>query len=85
MTSPFLHALDLPEGIATTRDAFLGGLVTVEQPAKGFHRAGLDAVYLAAACPMAQRAMSWIWAQVLAPQASARPHALQTSASRWWR
>lgn len=36
---------------ATTRDAFLGGLVTVEQPAKGRHRAGLDAVYLAAALP----------------------------------
>lgn len=36
---------------ATTRDAFLGGLVMVEQPAKGRHRAGLDAVYLAAALP----------------------------------
>lgn len=36
---------------ATTHDAFLGGLVTVEQPAKGRHRAGLDAVYLAAALP----------------------------------
>ncbi|MBA5777648.1 methyltransferase [Stappia sp. F7233] len=35
----------------TTHDAFLGGLVTVEQPAKGRHRAGLDAVYLAAAVP----------------------------------
>lgn len=38
-------------GLATTRDAFLGGLVMVEQPAKGRHRAGLDAVYLAAALP----------------------------------
>lgn len=37
----------------TTRDAFLGGLVMVEQPAKGRHRAGLDAVYLAAAVPAA--------------------------------
>ncbi|WP_374629440.1 tRNA1(Val) (adenine(37)-N6)-methyltransferase [Pannonibacter indicus] len=49
--APGLAALALPEGVATTRDAFLGGLVTVEQPAKGFHRAGLDAVYLAAALP----------------------------------
>ncbi len=36
---------------ATTLDAFLGGRVMVEQPAKGRHRAGLDAVYLAAAVP----------------------------------
>lgn len=35
----------------TTRDAFLGGLVHVLQPQKGRHRAGLDAVYLAAALP----------------------------------
>ncbi|ADZ70035.1 tRNA1(Val) (adenine(37)-N6)-methyltransferase [Polymorphum gilvum] len=35
----------------TTRDAFLGGMVIVEQPRKGRHRAGLDAVYLAAALP----------------------------------
>ncbi|WP_417680522.1 tRNA1(Val) (adenine(37)-N6)-methyltransferase [Roseibium sp.] len=35
----------------TTRDAFLGGLVHVHQPKKGRHRAGLDAVYLAAALP----------------------------------
>jgi len=34
-----------------TRDAFLGGQVHVYQPAKGRHRAGLDAVYLAAALP----------------------------------
>jgi len=36
---------------ATTKDAFLGGKVHVLQPAKGRHRAGLDAVYLAAALP----------------------------------
>ena len=34
----------------TTRDALLGGRVTVRQPARGF-RAGSDAVFLAAACP----------------------------------
>ncbi|WP_299481175.1 methyltransferase [uncultured Roseibium sp.] len=34
-----------------TRDAFLGGQVYVYQPKKGRHRAGLDAVYLAAALP----------------------------------
>lgn len=37
--------------VETTRDAFLGGRVHVYQPAKGRHRAGLDAVYLAAALP----------------------------------
>lgn len=37
--------------VDTTRDAFLGGKVHVYQPAKGRHRAGLDAVYLAAALP----------------------------------
>ncbi|WP_417689955.1 tRNA1(Val) (adenine(37)-N6)-methyltransferase [Roseibium sp.] len=36
---------------ATTHDAFLGGQVYVRQPKKGRHRAGLDAVYLAAALP----------------------------------
>lgn len=36
---------------AITRDAFLGGLVHIHQPLKGRHRAGLDAVYLAAALP----------------------------------
>ncbi|WP_299816614.1 methyltransferase [uncultured Roseibium sp.] len=35
----------------TTRDAFLGGRVYVHQPRYGRHRAGLDAVYLAAALP----------------------------------
>jgi len=34
-----------------TRDAFLGGKVYVCQPKRGRHRAGLDAVYLAAALP----------------------------------
>ncbi len=34
-----------------TRDAFLGGKVQVYQPKRGRHRAGLDAVYLAAALP----------------------------------
>lgn len=34
-----------------TRDAFLGGQVHVYQHRKGRHRAGLDAVYLAAALP----------------------------------
>ncbi|WP_179380237.1 tRNA1(Val) (adenine(37)-N6)-methyltransferase [Jannaschia marina] len=34
----------------TTRDAFLGGRLTLLQPARGF-RAGSDAVLLAAACP----------------------------------
>ncbi|WP_116085345.1 tRNA1(Val) (adenine(37)-N6)-methyltransferase [Tropicimonas sp. IMCC34011] len=33
-----------------TRDAFLGGRLTLLQPAKGF-RAGIDAVLLASACP----------------------------------
>lgn len=41
-------AIDLE---ATTHDAFLGGKVYVRQPRKGRHRAGLDAVYLAAALP----------------------------------
>ncbi len=35
----------------TTHDAFLGGKVYVHQPKRGRHRAGLDAVYLAAALP----------------------------------
>lgn len=34
-----------------THDAFLGGQVYVHQPKRGRHRAGLDAVYLAAALP----------------------------------
>ncbi len=36
----------------TTCDAFLDGRIRVRQPAKGF-RSGLDAVFLAAACPAA--------------------------------
>lgn len=36
--------------MTTTRDAFLGGRLTLEQPASGF-RAGLDSVMLAAAVP----------------------------------
>src|SRR5208337_3219711 len=34
----------------TTRDAFLNGRIHVRQPCQGF-RSGLDAVFLAAACP----------------------------------
>lgn len=37
-------------GFETTQDAFLGGRVTLEQPAKGY-RAGVDSVLLAAAVP----------------------------------
>ncbi len=36
---------------ATTLDWFLGGRLAIEQPAKGRHRAGLDAILLAAAVP----------------------------------
>lgn len=39
------------EAAATTLDRFLDGRLTIEQPAKGRHRAGLDAVLLAAAVP----------------------------------
>ncbi|MEP4033128.1 methyltransferase [Roseibium polysiphoniae] len=42
---------DSPQALDTTHDAFLGGQVHVYQPRKGRHRAGLDAVYLAAALP----------------------------------
>ena len=35
----------------TSRDGFLGNKLTIEQPAIGAHRAGLDAVLLAAALP----------------------------------
>ncbi|MGE0233496.1 MAG: tRNA1(Val) (adenine(37)-N6)-methyltransferase [Flavobacteriaceae bacterium] len=38
------------EGPATSVDAFLGGRLTIRQPRRG-HRAGIDAVLLAAACP----------------------------------
>lgn len=47
MTSPSTGPADTD----ITRDAFLGGKVFVRQPARGRHRAGLDAVYLAAALP----------------------------------
>lgn len=35
---------------ATTHDDFLGGLLSIEQPVKGY-RAGVDPVFLAAAVP----------------------------------
>ncbi len=38
-------------GMETTEDAFLGGRLTVAQPRRG-SRAGVDAVFLAAACPV---------------------------------
>lgn len=38
--------------IATTLDRFLDGRLLIEQPAQGRHRAGLDAVLLAALVPM---------------------------------
>jgi tRNA1(Val) A37 N6-methylase TrmN6 len=38
-------------GIETTDDAFLGGQLTIEQAVHG-SRAGMDAVFLAAACPV---------------------------------
>jgi tRNA1(Val) A37 N6-methylase TrmN6 len=37
-----------PDASATTLDRFLDGRLVVEQPAKGRHRAGLDAILLAA-------------------------------------
>ncbi len=43
-----------PQGAGeTTEDAFLGGALRIRQPRSG-HRAGLDAVFLAAAVPVAQ-------------------------------
>ncbi len=36
---------------ATTHDLFLDGRLTLEQPARGRHRAGLDAILLASAVP----------------------------------
>ncbi|MES0882979.1 tRNA1(Val) (adenine(37)-N6)-methyltransferase [Roseibium sp. SCP14] len=41
----------ISEECDVTHDAFLGGQVYVHQPKRGRHRAGLDAVYLAAALP----------------------------------
>lgn len=45
------QASETAETPETTHDAFLGGRVYVRQPKRGRHRAGLDAVYLAAALP----------------------------------
>ena len=42
------HATSIVKYQTATRDAFLGGTLTVAQPAKGF-RAGLDSVLLGAA------------------------------------
>jgi tRNA1(Val) A37 N6-methylase TrmN6 len=39
------------EDTATTVDSLLGGRIEIEQPRKGGHRAGLDALFLAAAIP----------------------------------
>ncbi|WP_068085533.1 tRNA1(Val) (adenine(37)-N6)-methyltransferase [Polycladidibacter stylochi] len=41
----------LARTLETTKDKFLGGHVLVEQPKRGYHRAGIDAVLLAAALP----------------------------------
>ncbi len=38
------------DDLETTKDAFLGGLLMLEQPAKGY-RAGIDPVLLAATVP----------------------------------
>lgn len=46
------HAHPPPPGDpATTLDRFLGGRLIIEQPARGAHRAGLDAILLAATVP----------------------------------
>jgi tRNA1(Val) A37 N6-methylase TrmN6 len=45
------HPSSSDKDVEITRDAFLGGKVYVHQPKHGRHRAGLDAVYLAAALP----------------------------------
>jgi len=51
MTSPTKNRASAPKGPAgTTTDDFLGGRVAVVQPRAG-HRAGIDAVFLAAAVP----------------------------------
>ena len=53
-------SLDQPKAFvkhqSVTRDAFLGGLLTVSQPARGF-RAGLDSVLLGAAVAEASRSL----------------------------
>lgn len=44
--------VDMPQGgLATTEDAFLGGKLIIAQAVHG-SRAGIDAVFLAAACPV---------------------------------
>lgn len=50
-TIPDMTEVQAPSSGDITHDAFLGGRVYVYQPKKGRHRAGLDAVYLAAALP----------------------------------
>jgi len=53
MTSPTKKKASAPKGLAgTTTDDFLGGQLTIVQPRAG-HRAGSDAVFLAAAVPAA--------------------------------
>lgn len=42
---------DEADGSLTTVDGLLGGLIEIEQPRRGAHRAGLDALFLAAAVP----------------------------------
>ena len=42
-----------PTALETTEDAFLGGRLLIRQPKRG-HRAGIDAVLLAAAAPVAE-------------------------------
>ena len=49
MPRAITHELEEPE-LATTADAFLGGKLVIRQVKAG-SRAGLDAVFLAAACP----------------------------------
>ena len=43
-------SIEAPES-ATTIDRLLGGRIEIEQPRKGWHRAGLDALFLAAVVP----------------------------------
>ncbi len=50
MTSPTKKKASAPGGTGATADDFLGGRLTVVQPCAG-HRAGSDAVFLAAAVP----------------------------------
>lgn len=46
-----------PGDPATTLDRFLGGHLIIEQPARGAHRAGLDAILLAATVPAEARGL----------------------------